>query len=131
MKLSALEIAFFRHEIARHPVSLLAACARGELRFRPVAQRTIGDRDLMILEAVGTDFDRLRIFLDTESHLIRVVEAWETTRDGAVVHLRDAWSDYRNSATVRAPFRRITELDDGRNRIEAVYSSWQPKLLPK
>ncbi|MCA8973736.1 MAG: insulinase family protein, partial [Planctomycetes bacterium] len=61
LPLAAGEANLLRREMRRHPVSLLAACARGELRFRPVAQRTVADRDLMILEAVGNEFDRLRI----------------------------------------------------------------------
>lgn len=125
------EIAMLRRELARHPVSLLAACARDELRFRPVAQRTVGDRDLMILEAVGGAFDRLRIHVDTTSHLIRVVEVWETNREGSVFRVRDAWSDYRGAGPLRAPYRRLTEHDDGRNRIEAVHTRWEPLLLAR
>lgn len=121
-------IEVLRRECERHPLALLAAHARGQLPFRPVAQRNVGDRDLMILEAITDRFDRLRIHVDTISHLIRVVEVWETTTDGAVVHLQDAWSDYRSTGGVRAPFRRITELDDGQNRIEAIFSRWQPSL---
>ncbi|MCA8949388.1 MAG: hypothetical protein KDE27_07785 [Planctomycetes bacterium] len=125
------EAGILRRELRRHPIALLAAVARGELRFRPVAQRAVGDRDLMILEAVGDRFDRLRIHLDTVSYLIRVVEVWETSTDGATFHVRDAWSDYRNAAAIRAPFRRVTELDDGRNRVETVYTQWRPELLPE
>jgi hypothetical protein len=120
-----------QREMLRHPISLLAAHARGELQFRPIAQRNVGDRDLMILEAVGDRFDRLRVHVDTISHLIRVVESWETTADGAIVHLQEAWSDYRSSKGLRTPFRRITTQDDGQNRIETVYSSWSPRFSVK
>lgn len=126
--LSARDAARLRRECERHPLALLAAHARGQLPFRPVAQRNVGDRDLMILEAVTDRFDRLRVHVDTISHLIRVVEVWETTADGAVAHVQDAWSDYRAANGLRAPFRRITEIDDGQNRIEAVYSLWRPSL---
>jgi hypothetical protein len=126
--LSTRETTLLRRELERHPLALLAAHARGELVFRPVAQRNVGDRDLMVLEAVTDRFDRLRVQVDTISHLIRVVEVWETSTDGAVVHVQDAWSDYRGAGGLRAPFRRITELDDGQNRIEAVYSRWLPLL---
>ncbi|MFO1077068.1 MAG: hypothetical protein U1E73_05000 [Planctomycetota bacterium] len=119
------DVGILRREIGRHPIMLLAACARGELRFRPVAQRTVGDREMMILEAVGGPFDRLRVHIDSVSQLIRVVEAWETTSEGAFVHVSEAWSDYRGAAGLRVPYRRITEIDDGKNRVEAVYTSWQ------
>ncbi|MCR9246210.1 MAG: hypothetical protein NXI31_14360 [bacterium] len=120
------EVQMLRRQLARHPTTLLAAAARGEIEFRPVAQRTVGDRDLILLEAVGPEFDRLRIHLDTVSHLIRVVEVWETASNGSLFHVRDAWSDYRNAAALRVPFRRLTEVDDGQTRVEAVVSRWQP-----
>ncbi|MCC7063536.1 MAG: hypothetical protein IT456_12080 [Planctomycetes bacterium] len=122
------EVAALHREMRRHPIALLAAHARGELQVRPIAQRNVGDRDLMILEAVGEPFDRLRIHVDTISHLIRVVEAWETTTDGAIVHLQEAWSDYRTAKGLRAPFRRLTTQDDGQNRIETIYTSWAPRF---
>jgi len=127
--LSSREAALLRAESARHPLALLAACARGELQFRPVAQRTVGDRDLMILECVGTTFDRLRIHLDTMSHLVRVVELWETSPDGTIVRVQEAWSDYRTTAGLRAPFRCIAEQDDGSNRVATVHAAWLPTLL--
>lgn len=126
LKLDAGSVALLRREMRRHPIGLLAAYARGDLRFRPVAQRTVGDRDLMILESIGDDFDRLRIHIDTVSNLIRVVEVWETTTDGSFVHLHEAWSDYRSRDAVRTPFRRITDIDDGRNRVETAYAAWRP-----
>lgn len=129
--LSGREVDLLRREMERHPLLLLAAHARGELPFRPVAQRNVGDRDFMVLEAVSDRFDRLRIHVDTGSHLIRVVEAWETTSDGAVVHIQDHWSDYRDAAGLRVPFRRLTEQDDGQNRIEAVYTDWVPSLVQR
>lgn len=129
--LSGREVELLRREMERHPLLLLAAHARGELPFRPVAQRNVGDRDFMVLEAVTDRFDRLRIHVDTVSHLIRVVEAWETTSDGAVVHIQDHWSDYRDAAGLRVPFRRLTEQDDGQNRIEAVYADWVPSLVQR
>lgn len=124
------EVALLRRELQRHPIALLAATVRGELAFRPLAQRTVGDRDLMVLEAVGDamGFDRLRIHIDIASHLIRAVEAWETAANGSLFHVRDAWSDYRMAGGARAPFRRLTEHDAGQNRIECVYSSWEPLL---
>jgi hypothetical protein len=126
--LTSNEVAFLRREMQRHPLALMAAYARGELPFRAIAQRNVGDRDLMILEAGGDHFDRLRIHIDTVSHLVRVVEVWETMPNGTSVHLQDAWSDYRSTAGLRAPFRRITTQNDGQNRVETVYSSWVPQF---
>jgi len=126
--LSSSEVAFLRREMQRHPLALLAAHARGELPFRAIAQRNVGDRDLMILEAGGDHFDRLRVHIDTISHLVRVVEVWETMPDGTSVHLQDAWSDYRSTGGLRAPFRRITTQNDGQNRVETVFSSWVPQF---
>lgn len=120
--------AMLRREFERHPVALLAAHANGTLRFQPVAQRTVGDRDLMILQAQGDRFDRLRVHLDTGSHLIRVVEVWESMPDGTTVHLQDAWSDYRTTGGLRVPFRRVTTQDEGQNRVETVFTKWQPVL---
>jgi hypothetical protein len=70
----------------------------------------------------------LRLHLDAESGLPRTVEAWQTGADGAVVHLQEAWSDYRRVDGLRAPFRRLTTQDDGQNRLEATYDRWVPKL---
>ncbi len=126
--LDSRQAAFLRREMQRHPVALLAAFAADELQFRAVAQRNVGDRDLMVLEAIGDRFDRLRIHVDTISHLVRVVEVWETMPDGTSVHLQDAWSDYRSTGGLRAPFRRLTTQDDGQNRVETVFSKWVPKF---
>ena len=125
--LDRTEVAVLRREQQRHPLGLLAAHVRGELKFRPVAQRTVGDRELMVLEAIGPRFDRLRVHIDAQSHLIRVVESWETLSDGSIVHLEDAWSDYRRSGGLRVPYHRMTTFDNGQNRVEAVFKSWLPK----
>ncbi|MEO6597022.1 MAG: hypothetical protein ABIP94_19940 [Planctomycetota bacterium] len=126
--LNSHEAGLLQREMERHPLALLAAHVRGDLDFRPIAQRNVGDRDLMVLEALGTRFDRLRVHIDTISHLVRVVEVWETMPEGTVVHLEDAWSDYRSTGGLRAPFRRITTQNDGQNRIETLFSRWAPLL---
>lgn len=126
--LTSQDAAALRAEPLRHPLALLAAHARGELAFRVVSQRTVGDRDHLVLEALGDTGPRLRLHLDAESGLPRTVEAWQTGADGAVVHLQEAWSDYRRVDGLRAPFRRLTTQDDGQNRLEATYDRWVPKL---
>ncbi len=122
--LDAAEAGWLRREQQRHPLAVLSAAARGELTFTPVAQRDSGDRTVMVLETRGERFDRLRLHLDTQSHLVRVVESWETLPDGTAIHVHDAWSDYRNAGGVRAPFRRLCTHDDGQNRVETMVRSW-------
>ena len=112
----------------RHPLMLLAANQRGTLLFRPIAQRSSGDREMMVLEATGNEFDRLRIHIDTESHLIRIVESWERLPDETLVHVRESWSDYRTADSMRAPHRRRTTWNDGEHQTETVFSNWQPTL---
>lgn len=126
--LDAAEAALLRRELQRHPLSLLAAHARGELTFRTVAQREAGDRAVVVLEALGDRFDRLRLHLDSQSHLVRVVETWETMPGGSVVHVQDTWQDYRTIAGLRVPHRRLTSQDDGQNRLEAILTQWTPML---
>lgn len=124
--LDAAAAARLQREYSRHPLLLLAAYARDELRFRPVAQRRNGDRELMVLEALDGRFDRLRIHLDVASHLIRVVEVWEATAAGTTTYLQELWSDYRSCDGVRAPFHCVVELDDGAHRIELTCREWTP-----
>ena len=113
------------HEQQRHPVTLLSSHLKGERMFRPVAQRTVGDRELFIVEAVGGDFDRLRVHIDTESHLIRVVESWERRADETLVHIREEWSDYRSADGMRIPHRRKTIWNDGQREVETVYADFR------
>lgn len=126
--LDAREAKLLRHQMMRHPLMLLAANQRGTLQFRPIAQRSSGDRELMVLEAIGNEFDRLRIHIDTESHLIRIVESWERLPDETLVHVRESWSDYRAARSMRAPHRRRTTWNDGEHQTETVFSEWLPTL---
>ena len=116
-----------RHELMRHPQMLLAAHLRGESRFRPIAQRKVGDREHYIIEAVGGDFDRLRLHIDAESQLIRIVESWERLADETLVHVREEWGDYRNTGGMRVPHRRRTIWNDGQLQSETIYSEWLPR----
>ena len=126
--LNAREAKLLRHQMMRHPLMLLAANQRGTLQFRPIAQRSSGDRELMILEAIGNEFDRLRIHIDTESYLIRMVESWERLPDETLVHVRESWSDYRTAGSMRAPHRLRTTWNDGEHQTETVFSEWLPTL---
>ncbi len=126
VSLDSVESTRILREQARHPINLLAAHARGELQFRPIAQRDIGGREVLVLEAVGAGFERLRVHIDATSRLVRVVEVWETLESGLRAHVQESWSDYRSAGGLRAPFRCVTEIDDGSSRTETVYSSWEP-----
>ena len=112
------------HEQRRHPVSLLRSHLRGQRKFRPIAQRKVGDREYFVVEAVGDEFDRLRVHIDTESRLIRVVESWERLADDTLVHIREEWSDYRRAGSLRVPHRRKTIWNDGQREVETTYSDW-------
>ena len=125
--LTPREASLLRHEMMRHPVMLLAAHQRGAMRFRPIAVRQVEDRELYVLEAVGDEFDRLRLYLDTESLLIRVVESWERLADDTLTHIREEWSDYRDVGGLRVPHRRRTSWNDGQRQTETVYSAWRAK----
>ena len=125
--LAAREVALLRHEWMRHPQMLLNAHLQGRLSFRPVARRTLGDREVYVVEAVGEEFDRLRLQIDTESRLIRVVESWERLPDETLVHVVEEWSDYRDAAGMRVPHRRRTTWNDGQRHSETVFSEWRPR----
>ncbi|MCK5945306.1 MAG: insulinase family protein [Planctomycetes bacterium] len=126
--LSRREAVLLRHEMMRHPQMLLAAHQRGERRFRPIAQRKQGDREYFIVECIGDEFDRLRMHIDAESHLVRTVESWERLPDDTLVYVREEWSDYRNAGGLRVPHRRRTTWNDGQHASETTFSAWTPKL---
>jgi hypothetical protein len=115
-----------RREQQRHPLALLAAFSRGELQFRAVGQRTVGDREYMVVEATGAMFDRLWLWIDIQSALPRIVESWEPFSDGSTLHQQDAWSDYRTIEGLRVPFHRLTTQNEGQNRLEVTYQQWRP-----
>jgi hypothetical protein len=127
----AATAASLRREMRRHPLALLAAHARGELPFRAVSVREDADRRLAVLETTSGGFDRLRVHIDVQSCLVRLVESWETTPDGAVVHWREAWQDYRAVGALRAPFFALVTQDDGRASVAASWSAWTPTLQPE
>lgn len=129
--LDAAAAARLRREQRRHPLALLAAHARGDLPFRMVSMREDADRRHAVLEAAGGDFERLRVHVDTQSCLVRVVESWETLADGSVVHWRETWQDYRAAGPLRAPFHRMTTQDDGRGRVATSWAAWTPTLRPE
>ena len=114
-QLSPQEAAWRRNEVARHPLALVLAWQRGDVQFRVVTTRRVGDRDYEALEAIDGGFERLRIEIDRESGLLRTVECWATTPDGNATRSVDTWNDYRSVEGVRVPFRCSTIVDDGQS----------------
>ena len=104
----------------RHPLYLLAAYARGESSYRLIDVRADGDRSLAVLERVG-DGDRLRMFIDQESGLVRAIE-YEERGEIGVVNLREEYRDYRRTGRVRVPFHRTTYVDE---TIEGSVTEWR------
>ncbi|MEZ6036382.1 MAG: hypothetical protein R3F29_02800 [Planctomycetota bacterium] len=129
--LSNDEAEALRHEMARHPLMLLAAHARGELAFRAIAEREVGDRRMMVLEASDERFERLRVHIDVQSSLVRAVETWERFGDGSLVHLQETWQDYRDAGDLRAPHLRRTSWNDGQHETETIWSAWRPRFTPR
>lgn len=107
--------------LQRHPVILLARYARGQVRFRLVSTRRVGDREMAVLQMIGAA-DRLRIMIDTESGLVRAVTTRERRIDlGEHIHVTERYMDYRPVNGVRAPFYRVTTVDDGDFEIFTVW----------
>ena len=126
VELSPIEANWRLADVERHPLVLLGAHARGQLLFRLLATQRHDDRDFVLLEAVTDRFERLRLQIDRESGLVRIVEAWSTSPEGLPTRTVDTWSDYRTIDGVRAPFRRITVVDDGQSRRVADFERVQP-----
>ena len=113
IRLDQEETQLLLDRMKRHPVMLLAEYARGNVRFRLISTRRIGDREMAVLERIDAT-ERLRILLDSESGLVRVVETRERRIDlGERIHITERYDDYRPVSGVRMPFRRITTVDDG------------------
>jgi hypothetical protein len=126
--LEARDAELLRREARRHPLALLAAHVRGELTFRTIAVRTVGERTVAVVETADAGFERLRMHVDTDSYLVRAVESWDALADGTVVHLHEAWQDHRATLGLRVPFHRVLTQDDGQNRLETRFSQWTPRF---
>ena len=128
-QLSPQEAAWRRAEAASHPLAIVLAWQRGDLQFRLLTSRNVGDRVYETLEAIGDQFERLRIELDRESALVRTVERWATTPEGSATRAVETWADYRTIEGIRAPFRCTTVVDDGQSERTSVYSKFAPLHL--
>ena len=125
-QLTPQEAEWRRREAARHPIALLIAWNRGDLEFRRIATRKVGDRELETLEALGEKFERLRIDIDRESGLLRSVECWAQSPDGVATRTIETWTDYRTVDGIRAPFRCTTVVDDGQSQRVSTYLRFAP-----
>ncbi len=126
VQLTPIEATWRLGEIERHPLALLAMHSRGQLRFRLLAMQHVDGRDHVLLEAVTDRFERLRMQMDRESGLVRVVESWSTSPEGLPTRAVDTWSDYRTVDGIRVPYRRVTVVDDGQSRRTVDFQRVQP-----
>ena len=126
-QLSDQERRMVLREAHSHPIALLAAYSRGELRFRLASVRPILGRRIAILEAVDSPFERLRAHIDSGSGLVRQIETWQGSPATGPVYVREIYSDYRSTAGIRAPFHRLTDLDDGSHRQETAWQEFVPR----
>lgn len=126
VELPAVEALACRRQAARHPVALLAAAASGTLELRTTATRNDNGRRIVVLEATGTTFDRLRMHVDATSGLPLVVESWDTDPNGSPTFLREEWSDWRQCGGIRVPFHCVTDIDDGAIVFRSDTVQWQP-----
>lgn len=125
-ELPAIEALACRRQAARHPVALLAAAASGLLELRTAATRNDNGRRIVVLEATGTAFDRLRMHVDATSGLPLVVESWDSDPNGSPTFLREEWSDWRQCGGIRVPFHCVTDIDDGAIVFRSDTVQWQP-----
>jgi hypothetical protein len=130
VELSQADRNYSLRQLERHPLALLAAAVRGEIRFRMVATRKVADRELVVLEADSKRFDRLRLHIDSDSDLVRTVESWETTPEGVPQHIEESWSDYRNLDNLRVPFFKSVTTDDGQSRTDSTWFRFEAILAP-
>lgn len=128
VQLSPAEANWRLSEIERHPLALLANWQRSAMQFRMLTTREVGDREHVVLEAVATRFERLRIEVDRQSALVRVVEAWTLSPEGTPTRAVDTWSDYRTVDGLRVPFRCSTQIDDGQSKRVSTFSRVQPQV---
>lgn len=111
---------------ARHPLFLLGAFARGESSYRLISVRDVGDRKIAVLERTRPAESRIRAHIDVGSGLVRAIESQERRAIG-VVHLREEYRDYRDTAGMRLPFHRTTLVDGTAQGTVTKWSSFVPR----
>jgi len=90
-----------------------------------VAKATIDGRDVQMIQGTGSGSSRVKLFFDKESGLlVRVVRYTETAV--GVVPTQTDYSDYREVAGVKMPFRWTVTWTDGQSTTEL--SAVQPNV---
>jgi predicted Zn-dependent peptidase len=107
------DVASLLAPLQRHPIRLLSQWSLGNASYRAVSRRTHDGREMVVLERENDGGEPLRLMLDAESGLVRVVSYHEDRPNGRV-YVRDEWRDYRDiGGGIRAPHHRTTFIDDG------------------
>jgi len=104
------------------PTGIKQALGRWRTGF---AKTAIGGRDVQIIQGTGAGGSRVKLFFDKESGLlVRVVRYTETAV--GVVPTQTDYSDYREVAGVKMPFRWTVTWTDGQSTTEL--SAVQPNV---
>lgn len=109
-QLSVLETRNLLTEGARHPLILLAATARGQVEWRYAGLRQLHGRPLVLLQRADAARPPLRMALDRDSGLVRMVEIEVPQEGGGRVWIREEFGDYRQVEGLRVPFHRLQSL---------------------
>jgi photosynthetic reaction center cytochrome c subunit len=78
---------------------------------------TIADRDVQVIQGTGTGGSRVKLFFDKESGLLVRVVRYTVTAVGIIPAQTD-YSDYRDVAGVKLPFKWIATWTDGQSTTE-------------
>jgi photosynthetic reaction center cytochrome c subunit len=78
---------------------------------------TIDDKEVVIVQGIGADKSRFKLYFESESgYLVRVLR-YEDTPIG-MVPIRTDYSDYKDVAGVKLPFKTVITWTDGQSHIE-------------
>lgn len=114
----------------QHPLILLSEMARGTTKFRLNSNREVGGRPFVVLERIDDSKPRLRIHVDTESGLIRVVQTVEHLPGIGPASVTAHYRDYRFRLGVRVPFHKTTLIDGTEFGSKTTFASVTPIAPP-
>ena len=113
IELSAVDAKAIQDRVQRHPLFLIASVARGDTTFRLLSIRRHAGRLLAVLEREEAGSTRLRMHVDSESGLVRVIESTEQRPGIGATALTEEFRDYRNvKGGLRVPFL-VTQRIEG------------------